>query len=124
MAIRFEKQDDGTYKRTGDLPEGTENVWIYRDGRRSLYPFQLQLALKIVEQLTGTGSLPWVKSYVLQPAYSDIDSGFVHVTPEMIEGLVAFSTEFLWEEVQEPRPSFDVNAALAILVSVESERML
>lgn len=34
MTIKFEKQDDGSYKRTGELPEGTERVWIYRDGRR------------------------------------------------------------------------------------------
>jgi hypothetical protein len=122
MSIKFEKQDDGSFKRTGELPAGTEKVWIYTDGRRSQYVFQSQLALNIVEQCTAMFRA--VKSYVLQPVYSNVDNGYAPVTPENIEGLVSLHTNILWPEVQRVRPSSDVNSALAILVSSENERLL
>ena len=124
MTIRFEKQEDGTFERTGELPDGTAVVWIYQDGRRSRHPFALELAVKIIEKCIP--AFPWIKSYELRPTYSGWQSGIRHVGPDQIEGLARGYVEVLWPEAEQISDAsrFDLDVPLAVLVSVENERLL
>ena len=125
MSIKFEKQEDGTYKRTGALPDGTESVWICRDGRRSSHAFRRELALRIVEKYTASSSpFPSRGMYELKPAYSNQSGRHSDANPEAIEGLTRYFLEIGWPDVEDIDTSLEVNAALAVFVSVDNERIL
>jgi hypothetical protein len=98
MSIRFEKLSDGTFGRTGDLPDGTDMVWIYRDGHRSARPFARELAIRIVEKCIGGHH--WFKCYELTPAPSQELSGERHLGPDQIEGLASLYEDILWPDAE------------------------
>ncbi len=128
MTIRFERQEDGTFKRTGELRDGTNLVWIYRDGRRSASPFNRELALRIMEKFTGpTWAFRGVRSYELRPAYTTRVWGYgclPGAKPDEMKGAVSFVEEFLWQEAEEIGPKLGLDAPLAVFASPENERLL